>query len=282
MKFPQTNLFKMTVSLKILGLLVCMTALAIQPLAQVRTRTTKKVVEANIDTVSAPQATVSGILNPGGNTNPSCAFLDSRNTDPAFAHITSDNGLKLDFQSPTGVFEFTTDEDPPEDREVSGDEQPGKFIRVTSSTFSITEFNSDLLITAVIIKSGDDAIVYPYNPGTFMDTNLAGPAGAQISHLTFCFAVVNNPSAADSTMAGRVVTAGGKAIAGARLTLINPFTGESRTAATNAFGFYTFTELESGSVYFVSVNHRRYKFGENTKTITLNDSLSNVDFTANQ
>jgi hypothetical protein len=81
---------------------------------------------------------------------------------------------------------------------------------------------------------------------------------------------------------GRVISAGGNGIGDARLMITNAATLEVTTALTNPYGFYTFEGLEAGSIYFISVQHRRFTFGENTKLLTVNDSLSDVNFVANQ
>ncbi len=89
------------------------------------------------------------------------------------------------------------------------------------------------------------------------------------------------PSAAESSIVGRVQTTGGIGISGARLALTNATTGETRSAITNSFGLYTFEGLETGSFYVMSVSHKRYRFADAQRAFTLNDNISGFDFIAN-
>ena len=88
-------------------------------------------------------------------------------------------------------------------------------------------------------------------------------------------------TAAPVGLSGRVVTSKGLGIAGARLTVTNAMTGETRSAASNAFGIYSFDALEAGEFYFLTISHRRYRFAEPTKSVMLQDNLSGFDFVAN-
>ena len=88
-------------------------------------------------------------------------------------------------------------------------------------------------------------------------------------------------SAGDGSISGRVVSSYGMGIANARMTVINGATGETTTALTNPFGYYTVDNLKVGELYLLQVAHKRYSFAEQSKTFTLNDSIADVDFVAN-
>ncbi len=117
--------------------------------------------------------------------NPDCSTLNS-STDPAFAHITSDYGFKLDTGTPNGTFPFTNGSF----RQLTGGAPPEPNNSVTVSTISseLSSWSATRPITAVILKRGSDATVYPYNPASSgpdgpLPTNV--PQG--ISHIEFCF-----------------------------------------------------------------------------------------------
>jgi hypothetical protein len=78
-----------------------------------------------------------------------------------------------------------------------------------------------------------------------------------------------------------VVNAYGMGIKGVQVVVTDAFSGGSRYAVTNPFGYYTFDDLESGKFYFVTVSAKGYTFTANSKTFTLNDSLTDIDFVAN-
>lgn len=87
-------------------------------------------------------------------------------------------------------------------------------------------------------------------------------------------------TAADANLGGRVVTSTGRGISGARVVLTGGDLAQPRHALTNAFGYFTFSSLDSGQTYAVTVNSKRYRFTESTRTVNLTDSAFDVDFVA--
>jgi hypothetical protein len=87
------------------------------------------------------------------------------------------------------------------------------------------------------------------------------------------------PTAGTVSVGGRVLSAGRAGISGARVTLTRS-DGESVSAITNAFGFYSFDDLQSGSNYVLEVVHRRYRFSPSTRAVFAGESVSSADFTA--
>jgi hypothetical protein len=104
---------------------------------------------------------------------------------------------------------------------------------------------------------------------------------AEESELTVCTFTNTQfqPTAAHVSISGRTVDSFGNAIGGTRVTLTNAGTGESVIALTNPFGYYTL-EAEVGNFYIMSVSNKRYTFSDNTRTFSLNEELSGVDFVA--
>ena len=90
------------------------------------------------------------------------------------------------------------------------------------------------------------------------------------------------PTAANVSVAGRVLSANGMGIARAIVTLTSSATGETRTVQTNSFGAYEFADVPSGAIYVVSVTSRRYTFPVSSQVINLSDSLTELDFKANE
>ena len=87
------------------------------------------------------------------------------------------------------------------------------------------------------------------------------------------------PSAASVSVGGQVLTADGRGISKARISL-GDSNGNVRTALTNAFGYYRFDEVTAGETYIATVQSKRYQFSNPTQVVTVLDELSNVDFTA--
>jgi len=198
MKFPESRYFHHS-GARIALLIFCILSLTTQPFAQ------KSRFRARLQ---APTASVQPILLTG---NPGCADLNA-STDPAFAHIMSDNEFKLDFEPPSGMSMYNF---PSSDEKVT--------VTRTGSSFS---FTSTRAVTAVIVKGGPDSNVYPYDPGTTGDTNLITPenGGFGISHISFCY---GNP--ASVTIIKQVFTDAG----GTRSTVQFPFTATANFGTTN-------------------------------------------------
>lgn len=88
-------------------------------------------------------------------------------------------------------------------------------------------------------------------------------------------------SAAAATISGRVVTAGGRAISNAILTISGGSLTEPRTIATGHFGYYSFEGLATGQSYTLSIaGAKRHTFANPTRIITLQDDVVDADFVA--
>jgi hypothetical protein len=87
-------------------------------------------------------------------------------------------------------------------------------------------------------------------------------------------------TAAGASLSGRVSTADGRGIRNARVTISGPGLSEMRVATTSSFGYFAFQGLQVGQTYIVTVNSKRYTFAAPTRSISLVDNVSDVDFIA--
>lgn len=85
-------------------------------------------------------------------------------------------------------------------------------------------------------------------------------------------------TAAAVALNGRVVTADKRGIANATVYL-TPVSGETRTARTNAFGYFSFAEVPGGAACVVNVYAKRYTFP--AQALTLTDETGDLVFVAN-
>lgn len=83
--------------------------------------------------------------------------------------------------------------------------------------------------------------------------------------------------AAGVNVGGRVLTADGRAIRGAIVSLTDG-QGNTRNVRTNAFGYYNFDDVEVGATYTLTAASKRYTF--NPQIINVNDSISDADISA--
>lgn len=124
--------------------------------------------------------------------------------------------------------------------------------------------------------------------GTFSVTGTAAQPGADdnMSGSTFSMRSgywqpsVFAPTAAGASISGRVTTPGGMGLRNAVITLTGASLTQPLIARTGAFGYFTFTDVEVGHSYILSVSSKRYGFGQATQFFTLLDSLTDVVFQA--
>lgn len=93
----------------------------------------------------------------------------------------------------------------------------------------------------------------------------------------FAIAHVLNPTAANASISGRILSANGRGIAGAVVTIAGSSGSRMRTISSS-LGYYRFDELATGQSYVVGVSAKRYTFTPATLLISLVDEATNVDF----
>jgi hypothetical protein len=91
----------------------------------------------------------------------------------------------------------------------------------------------------------------------------------------FAFPACLGTSAAGVSVSGRVLAPGGAGLRNAAVYM-RDMSGNVRTALTSAFGYYRFEAVEPGS-YFMGVNSRKFTY--QARIVSMNDSLTDVDFT---
>ncbi len=87
-----------------------------------------------------------------------------------------------------------------------------------------------------------------------------------------------SPSAADSSISGRVQMPNGGAINRAVVTLTDVATGESRSVTTGTFGSFMFDQVETGDFHIISVQHPRFGFLTSSYSFTVNGNIVGITF----
>ena len=85
-------------------------------------------------------------------------------------------------------------------------------------------------------------------------------------------------TAGEVTINGRVLDSKGRGLSYVRVLLTGGNLTEPKYATTNNFGYYSFAELDAGETYVVSAISKRYNFREPSKVVSLNQSLTDIDF----
>jgi Carboxypeptidase regulatory-like domain len=87
------------------------------------------------------------------------------------------------------------------------------------------------------------------------------------------------PTAARVSASGRILTAQGRALSKARVSITNS-QGETRSALSNSFGHYRFEDVAAGETYILSVSGKGYQFIDNPRVVFVLEELSDVNFRA--
>ncbi|MBK6725536.1 MAG: DUF4394 domain-containing protein [Acidobacteria bacterium] len=83
------------------------------------------------------------------------------------------------------------------------------------------------------------------------------------------------PTSAGVEVSGRVLTPDGRGLRNTVVSMVDS-QGTHRTATTSSFGYYSFSEVEVGEAYVMSVDSRRYRFAP--RLVQVFDNLTDVDF----
>ena len=76
------------------------------------------------------------------------------------------------------------------------------------------------------------------------------------------------------------MTADGRPIRNATVTITGNSLMEPRVFQTGSFGYYMFDGLRTGETYVVTVTQRRFIFQTPTRVVTLTDNIADLDFIA--
>ncbi|HUR96476.1 MAG TPA: carboxypeptidase-like regulatory domain-containing protein [Pyrinomonadaceae bacterium] len=82
-------------------------------------------------------------------------------------------------------------------------------------------------------------------------------------------------SAAGVDISGRVMNSQNRPVSKARITLSSP-SGETYSAITNGFGYFTITDVDSGHTYVVDISAKGYTFA--AQTMAVRDEVTGVVF----
>lgn len=113
-------------------------------------------------------------------------------------------------------------------------------------------------------------------PGTEPDIN---HANGMTLNKTLDFGLCLTPTAAGVAVGGRVLTADGRGIGKALVTMTGTG-GTVHQALTNPFGYYRFDNVAAGTTVLISVSSKSHTFEVGTRVISVSDELLDVNFIA--
>jgi hypothetical protein len=108
--------------------------------------------------------------------------------------------------------------------------------------------------------------------------NIIAQPGEQIT-CTFTSQPMS-PTAGEISLSGRVSNSSGVGVGGVTLSVTNVTSGATVYARSNPFGYYSFDGLDAARSYLLTAySSRRYGITNNTRLLTPNDSVADIDFT---
>ncbi len=158
----------------------------------------------------------------------------------------------------------------------AADNPTGKLGIVLDSGNSFTFGTRQLVTISFTVASnaplGTTPIIFSSDP----TPRSTSDSQANLVTTTYTNGTVNiaAPTAASADIGGRVVNAKGRAVSGARVSLIDN-EGRSRFAFTNSSGYYRFTGVPVGN-YVMSVDSKTYIF--ESRSLTVTEDISEVNF----
>jgi hypothetical protein len=88
-------------------------------------------------------------------------------------------------------------------------------------------------------------------------------------------------TAATVEITGRVVTATGRGIRNAIVTMTDSF-GNAKIVRTNMFGFFRFDDVRVGNNVIMTVSAKAYSFDQPMMVLNVQDTISDLQFVATQ
>jgi hypothetical protein len=139
--------------------------------------------------------------------------------------------------------------------------------------FDISAFST--LAFATMLTGGTDKL-YSINLTTGQAT-LIGTIGTGTTVYTGLTAA-NFLTTGEVSLSGRVLSGDGRGITNARVSVTGNSLPNAITVITGRGGQYLVEGLTAGETYIVSVAARRFTFENSSRVVTLNDSLTGLDF----
>ncbi len=164
--------------------------------------------------------------------------------------------------------------------EVSGNNNGGSATFDASTPNQTVTFTSDFVS---FINTTDRDLSFSFSsvtPTLTLDTNSFLRSFTAAGTGTFAsnpIPVVAAPTAAPASISGQVFTPFSRGLRGARVDFVGT-NGVTRSALTNAFGYYLIPDVEVGQTAVLTVASKRYTFAP--QIMSINEDLSGVNFVA--
>lgn len=159
----------------------------------------------------------------------------------------------------------------------------------TGEKFAISKLNSNGTLRLGWGTLGRKTLAFPNGDsrisalGYWIDGKVLA-AGRAWNGTNYDFAIARyqnegGPTAAEVSITGRVLTAGGNGIRNAVITLTST-NGTSQSVRTSSFGYFKFDGVESGATVVVSVSSKNFRFNPSSQVVNVGDKVGELYFIA--
>jgi len=146
----------------------------------------------------------------------------------------------------------------------------------------ITDKSAWTLVTGTYVALGGETHLvignFADNASTTPITGLGGFYPGSYYYIDDASVVLTTTSAAVA-VGGRVVTADGRGIGKALVTMTGT-SGTVHRALTNPFGYYRFDDVAAGTTVIIGVSSKSYTFEVGTRIVSVGDKLMDINFIA--
>ena len=203
--------------------------------------------------------------------------VEASGDENGFGFTVSYDGTKL--SNPL----VSTGADMPSSTPITNIDTPGKVGVITAwhvfggtipaGTREIVKIRFDVSPTA---PSGQTPIIFTGYPPV---ANEVCDSLGNVLPTTFAtgFVSINGPTSASTSVGGIVMSANGRSIMNARVSLLRP-SGITRTALSNGFGFYRFDDVAVGETCVISVQAKNFVF--TPRALTVVGEVTNMNLVA--
>lgn len=154
----------------------------------------------------------------------------------------------------------------------------------TSDSAELAASGGTFVLQKIVVAGGGGEMLQTnsFINGTFGQT-IAGirSSGGQFSLYSGFWTPENfTPTAANAIVGGRILTADGRGIKNAQISVTFP-SGVSIITLSNAFGYYRFADIPVGETYIFSVKAKRFEFSQPSQSRNIVGDTQDINFEAN-
>lgn len=164
------------------------------------------------------------------------------------------------------------------DFDYFGDKQKSPINLLAPFNFTVITISGENLPPGLLLTTGGQISGTPTTTGTFTFTVKATDADGLADAQKYTVQILS-PTAANVSVAGRVLTFDGRGLQNAVVTMTDQ-DGNVRTARSSSFGYFSFADIPAGGIYVFQVISKGYQFVP--QVVSVSEDIAELNLTANE